>query len=63
MSKKIKQEAPYPVRISKDKINEAKNMGINVADLFRRALDKALSSDICPTCKQPINKGKLRLRG
>jgi|GEM_PF-4752148 len=60
--KKSKQPPPYQQRLDPDKVQKAKDLGIDVPDLFRKTLDKALNTERCPTCRRPIKRTS-RLRG
>ena len=42
----------FSIRMDEDKMKDAEKLGINTAELFRKALDKELAKQIgkCPTC-------------
>jgi len=50
-----KDESPYSVRIQKEKLKQATELGIDVAETFRDALDKKIRSyqKNCPECGRP----------
>jgi len=47
---------PVPVRIPQATIDAAKRLNLNIAEIMRSALEKAVGVKHCPACKQPIRK-------
>jgi len=50
MAKKKKGLGHKTFRLDDGKLERAKKRGIDVADLFRKTLDKVLDENTCPTC-------------
>lgn len=49
---KKKQLVPRNIKFDPDQLEEATKKGLNIADLSRDALDKALKRKVCPCCNQ-----------
>jgi len=44
----------YTVRLDPVKVKKAKDLGIDLPEVIRAALDKVLRESTCPCCKQTI---------
>lgn len=55
-----KLDKDYSVRCNSGKLERAKLLGLNPAEIFRRALDEAVDETWCPTCKRPFKNPKTK---
>lgn len=48
---------PFGIRADEEKVETARKLGININDVFRKALEKAIleQSGKCPTCGKKSN--------
>jgi post-segregation antitoxin (ccd killing protein) len=52
----VKKNYHFSIRINYELIQRAKESGIDVKDLLRSTLEKALADKRCPSCGQVLKK-------